>query len=282
LFDVEQPPPQHWESLLPIRPAGPRPPLFWVHGQASDPLLSQFLDRDQPLYGLIHQAHDGQLARHTTVETIAAHYLREIRTVRPQGPYRLGGFCFGAVVAFEMAQQLRQAGEPIEALVLVAPSPVRVDLRRQGSSDTTAPTSGPAPLTIRRRVIRAVRSRLSRDRWSTGWVRARVQFHSITGTELPLSLRSPYILDVYRRALARYRPFAYPDPITVFSESNADPVSIAAWSTLGADGSEFHRLDDEHDALLEQAAIRTWAVPMARDLDRRHHPDSSRARTLAT
>jgi thioesterase domain-containing protein len=60
------------------------------------------------LYGLQHQSADGQRALYTTVEDIAAHYLVEILSVQPHGPYFLGGDCFGGLVAFEMAQQLQK------------------------------------------------------------------------------------------------------------------------------------------------------------------------------
>ena len=123
LLSDETPAP-HWQSLLRIQTMGSRPPFFWVHGQASDPLLPRYLHPEQPLYGLMHQAHDGRPAKYTSVEEIAAHYSSEVRAVRPNGPYLLGGYCFGGVVAFEMAQQLRKLGEPVDLLVLLGPSPV--------------------------------------------------------------------------------------------------------------------------------------------------------------
>ena len=61
--------------------------------------------------GFNHQSTDGQRALYTTVENIAAHYLDEILTVQRNGPYRLGGNCFGGLVAFEMAKQLQERGQ---------------------------------------------------------------------------------------------------------------------------------------------------------------------------
>ena len=59
---------------------------------------------------------------------MAAHYLDEIRTVQPRGPYCIGGYCLGAIVAFEMAQQLLAGGEEVALLALfVGHDP---DLRR--------------------------------------------------------------------------------------------------------------------------------------------------------
>ena len=54
---------------------------------------------------------------------MAADYLKQIRGVQPQGPYLIGGFSFGGLVAYEMAQQLRQSGQDVGLLVLIDPSP---------------------------------------------------------------------------------------------------------------------------------------------------------------
>ena len=54
-----------------------------------------------------------------TIEDMARRYVQEIRTVRPHGPYLVGGWSFGGAVAYETAQQLQRAGETVELLVLV-------------------------------------------------------------------------------------------------------------------------------------------------------------------
>ena len=78
--------------------------------------------RSSALYGLQHQSADGQPALYRSVEDIAAHYLKEICTVQPYGPYRLGGNCFGGLVAFEIANQLQSKGEHVDLLVLLNPA----------------------------------------------------------------------------------------------------------------------------------------------------------------
>jgi len=59
---------------------------------------------------------------------MARRYVEAMRGVQPRGPYRLGGWSFGALVAFEMACQLRVAGEEVAALVVLdLPAPVGGD-----------------------------------------------------------------------------------------------------------------------------------------------------------
>jgi thioesterase domain-containing protein len=55
----------------------------------------------------------------TRIEDMAATYVREIRQVRPHGPYLLGGLCAGGVLAFEMALQLEAANEEARLIALL-------------------------------------------------------------------------------------------------------------------------------------------------------------------
>lgn len=62
------------------------------------------------------------------VEGVSAIYLQEIKRRQPQGPYIIGGWSAGGVMAYEVAQQLVNAGEKVESLVLIdAPCPVALD-----------------------------------------------------------------------------------------------------------------------------------------------------------
>lgn len=112
----------HWSSLVPIQPEGSKPPFFMVHGVGGNVVGFQQLGRhmrpDYPFYGLQSQALSGKHSFQVTVEEMAEHYLKEIRTVQPSGPYHLGGFSMGGLVAYEMALQLRRRGEEVALLVM--------------------------------------------------------------------------------------------------------------------------------------------------------------------
>lgn len=112
-----------WSSLVPIQPAGSRPPLFLVHGAEGNVLLyrqvSRYLRSDQPVYGLQSQIGDGHGLENRTVEGMASLYLREIRAVQPHGPFFLGGYCLGGVIALEIAQQLRAIGEQVGLVIML-------------------------------------------------------------------------------------------------------------------------------------------------------------------
>jgi amino acid adenylation domain-containing protein len=112
-----------WSSVVPIQPQGNKPPLFCVHplgGNVFDYfVLSQHLGLDQPFYGLQSLGLDGQEKPLQRVEDMASHYIQEIRAMQPTGPYFLSGYSFGAMIAFEMAQQLLEQGQSIGLLAFL-------------------------------------------------------------------------------------------------------------------------------------------------------------------
>ena len=102
-----------------------KPPFFFAHGDyvcggLYCQRLAPQLGVDQPFYALApHGTFGGDLP--PNYDAIGASYMAWMRTVQPHGPYYLGGFCNGAVAAYETARQLITAGEKIGALVLFDP-----------------------------------------------------------------------------------------------------------------------------------------------------------------
>lgn len=112
-----------WRSLVAIRPAGNRRPVFAVPGLGGNVFcftdLARFMPPDQPFYGLQSRGLDGAEKPLKRIEDMAAAFLKEIREVQPEGPYILIGACMGGIVAYEMAQQLHAAGQEVEVLMLL-------------------------------------------------------------------------------------------------------------------------------------------------------------------
>jgi thioesterase domain-containing protein len=108
--------------LIPLQPEGNRPPIFGVPGHNGDVFcflpLARHLGRDQPFFGLQPPGTDGKQAPIDDAEKLAAYFVGEIRAVQPEGPYFLGGYCLGGIVAFEMARQLQAAGQTVALLAL--------------------------------------------------------------------------------------------------------------------------------------------------------------------
>src|SRR5262249_29017892 len=95
-----------WSPLVLIRKGGARRPFFCIHGAGGNLLnfrdFAQLLSPDQPVYGLEARGVDGQLPPVETIEEMAALYLEGIRTAQPRGPYVVGGYSGGGVIALEI------------------------------------------------------------------------------------------------------------------------------------------------------------------------------------
>ena len=112
-------------TLIAVQAKGTKRPFFFLHGDIEDgafycfPLARQ-IGTDQPFYALEPHPLDSMQVV-SSLEEIAAICIDVLRTVQPEGPYLLGGFCNGALVAYEMARQLQERGQIVDSLVLVEP-----------------------------------------------------------------------------------------------------------------------------------------------------------------
>jgi acyl transferase domain-containing protein/thioesterase domain-containing protein len=112
-----------WNSVVSLQREGDLPPFFCVAGVGGNPMslryLSAALGKRQPFYGLQYRGVDGALKPHETMEDIAAEFLADMQRIQPEGPYYLGGYSFGGVVAYEVAQLILKQGKKVGALVLI-------------------------------------------------------------------------------------------------------------------------------------------------------------------
>ncbi|HVO98345.1 MAG TPA: AMP-binding protein [Bryobacteraceae bacterium] len=108
-------------TLLALQPNGDRIPFFCIPGADENPYyfldLAKGLGPDQPF--LVVRDPRPLLDRGIyTMEQHAALFCSAIRSMRPEGPYILGGHCYGGILAFEAARQLVASGQHVRLLVL--------------------------------------------------------------------------------------------------------------------------------------------------------------------
>ncbi|NLD91264.1 MAG: acyltransferase domain-containing protein, partial [Fibrobacter sp.] len=112
-----------WNSVVKMQTSGDLPPFFCVSGVGGNPMelqkLSLFIGNQQPFYALQHRGVDGILKPHETIEDMAVEFLNDIRKVQPYGPYYLGGYSMGGLVAYEIARQLIVSKENIAGVILI-------------------------------------------------------------------------------------------------------------------------------------------------------------------
>jgi thioesterase domain-containing protein/acyl carrier protein len=210
-----------YATLVEIQPRGGRTPFFCVHGGAGSTLflhrLSREMDADQPFYGFEPEGMDGQRFERTSVTQMAEHYIAEMRKVQPRGPYFIGGYCFGGLVAFEMAQQLRSQGEHA-ALVALFSAPLRFHraVRKPRAAANVAPSS---------RWSRLLHSPLQALRWRmVSFMRSLRSWLHITtcraflnlGLRVPQALRTMYVVRMINQAEEQYAPSHYEGTVSLF------------------------------------------------------------------
>jgi amino acid adenylation domain-containing protein len=228
-----------YATLVAVQPNGSQPPFFCVHGGAGSTLflhrLARAMGSDQPFYGLEPEGLDGKRFQRTAVEEMAAHYIAEIRKVQPSGPYNIGGYCFGGLVAFEMAQQLSAGGEPAVVVAMFS-APLR--FHRLSKPRAAAHPSSTASITRpSRSMYRGLRWRVrSLSRVLRSWL------HMTTcraflglGLKVPQSLRTMYVVRMINQAEQNYSPRQYPGTLTLFRGRGLyenDP--LMGWDGLAA------------------------------------------------
>ena len=115
--------PDEWSPLVPIQTEGSKLPFFCIHPGGGNVLcylqLSRRLGPGRPFYGLQCPGVDGIRPPAATAEEMAEGYVAAIRRVQPHGPYAIGGWSVGGVLAYEMAQRLRASGQEVRLLAII-------------------------------------------------------------------------------------------------------------------------------------------------------------------
>ena len=108
---------------VPIQTAGELPPFFCVHPVGGNVLcyaeLARHLGNNQPCYGLQSPGLSGEKEPLSKIEEMATLYIEALQEIQPCGPYYLGGWSMGGVVAWEMAQQLQLQGQEVAQVALI-------------------------------------------------------------------------------------------------------------------------------------------------------------------
>lgn len=106
-----------WDSFVSIKATGSKTPIYLIHGVGLNVLifspLAKYLDPEQPIYGIQAKGLNGIDKLFNRMEDIAAHYIEEILAQNPHGPYAIGGYSFGGLIAFEMSKQLKAMGKEV-------------------------------------------------------------------------------------------------------------------------------------------------------------------------
>jgi len=268
-----------WSSLVAIQPNGSKRPFFCVHAHGGNVLifndLARRLGTDQPFYGLQAQGLDGQQPRHTRIEDMATCYLSEIRAVQPDGPYFLGGYCFGGRVAFEMAQQLHAQGKRVALLAMIdsyAPGYLKLLpwIERKVKQRFAYHWGNLACLGPRERLDYFLeKGKVVKVRIGTRIKNIISEAYLGVGIPLPPALQQVH---QQKGLLPEYVPRIYPGKITVFSptkgaESYYHDLHMG-WGRFAAEGLEIHAIPGSFSRIVLEPCVGELAERLAKCIEK--------------
>lgn len=263
--------PAGWNCLVPIQPNGSRRPFFCVHPMGGNVLmyrdLPRYLGPEQPVFGFQAKGLDGKHRPHAKVSEMAAHYIAEMQSLQPRGPYRLGGLSFGGIIAFEMAQQLQAAKEEVSLLVLfdtTTPGYVQPAVMRLPAHFEHFRTLGTrARLHYLRKKAGAVVTGICGVFWRVAY-----QFCRLSGLPLPGFLWNLSRLDDVAEKNYVVQPYAGRAVLfrakEQFLGTHADP--LLGWKPYIAGGIEVHEIPGSHAEIVEEPHVQTLAPILHRCL----------------
>jgi thioesterase domain-containing protein len=248
-------------KLIAFREHGSQPPLFLVHAGFGEIAygreLARHLRSDRPVYGVRPPALDGKERISRTLESIAADYLAELRTVQANGPYFLAGHSFGGWVAFEMACQLERQNESIGFVGLIDTYAKSTPKYRE----TAVPRLARHAKALHRRSLRSVAdyvgtravknfsfgveaARLA----ALGWLPKNVGKWTIG---LPsYAMRPDLYRRIHRRASRNYRPQVFGGRIVVFGAQGMAETHETHWSPLIRGGVTVVEIPAGHSSMV--------------------------------
>lgn len=209
-------------SMVEMQPHGKRMPLYCVHDVNGEVLVYRNvvseLGHDQPVFGFRDTR---ELGADTSIRSYAAKYVNEIRKRQPAGPYGLIGFSLGGMIAYEMAQLLREQGQEVALLAIV---------------DTRNPKYFGPP-----------RQRLQLIKLKLRSMFIKYGLLSITPVEEKERQEYRYI----RAAIAAYDPAPYPGRIVLFqAEDTVDKGH--GWMVTGTGSVDVHRMPGDHAFMMDK------------------------------
>jgi thioesterase domain-containing protein/acyl carrier protein len=265
----QRPEPASHSPLVAIRREGNAPAFFCVHPAGGNVLcyaaLAQHLGPGRPFYGFQARGLEDGKEPHTTIEAAASYYVEAMRAVQPEGPYLIGGWSIGGLIAFEMARLLYAQQQQIALLALFDSYLVH---EKQIEEDEAALLINSAlHLGLPLEHLPALRADLRP-------LDPEAQLNFALEHLRRLNLLPPVMEDSQVRSLIRvfkanlqaardYSPHASSGRLTLFKaseplgESATDPAED--WISLAMDGVEVREIPGDHFAIMREPHVRILA-----------------------
>lgn len=215
-------------NLVIMKPDGKKLPFIMVFGDICNTYLPKRVSVDHPYWGFMHSGSDGEKIEFNSIEEMAKSYVDELVAYKPEGPYFLGGYSFGGIVAFEMAIQMKKRGLDIPLLVMV---------------DSLNPLKWEKHISLEGAVYVI----------KTIYKKTVYNFARKSRESMPLDYRNAYIMGVYTNLWKKYKPTKFEGNVTLFKSSeNRSRFQYLGWDEH-SDSVDLIELKGDHMQIIRGA-----------------------------
>ena len=255
-----------YSPLVPIQKKGDLPPFFCVHPIGGNVLcyaeLARHLGNNQPFYGLQSAGLFGERKPLTTIEEMAANYIQALQYIQPKGPYYLGGWSMGGVIAWEIAQQLQKAGQEVALVALIdsyAPSTMselkstdEVGFANSLAADLAGLFGTELPITADEIKKMQPEEQLKR-------ILAEAKRLNILPLEVGIEqMKNLFqVFQANRLALANYQPQSYSGKVVLLC-ANSSPED-RGWNSLITGDLETYKISGNHYTMMKASGVASIA-----------------------
>ena len=273
-----------FKSLVAVKPGGSKLPFFSVPPAAGTALhyqvLLKYIPEDQPIYVLESIGLDGKEPPHTDLKEMAAFYVKEIMTLQPEGPYLLGGRCFGGRVVFEMAQQLRKLGQKVGLLAIfdtwppfTAPPPSYVPKERDTKHFVSRTLHH-----LKTGELWTVAYRYSKNKFLKAKWRVQNKLEYICSNSRKRLFKE--IMLIHFKAQDNYIATQYPGKITLIECGTFKDEYREGWRNLAGGGLESHHIaGTNHKSIIREPHLKLFAEKLNLVLEKANKEYKSKSNT---
>ncbi|MBV5315353.1 MAG: acyltransferase domain-containing protein [Prolixibacteraceae bacterium] len=192
-------------NMVILKPHGKNLPFTMIFGDICNTYLPRRVREEHPYWGFMHSGSDGEKIEFRSIEEMAKSYVDELVAYRPEGPYLIGGYSFGGIVAFEMAVQMQKRGLDVPMLIMI---------------------DSLNPLKRKRRIsIEGAEYILKTIYKKSIYLIANHKRES-----MPIDYRNAYIMGVYANLWNKYKPTRFEGKLTLFKSSeNRSKFKYLGW-----------------------------------------------------
>ena len=235
-------------NFTPFQKEGNLEPLTIVHGDDLNIHLPKYLGKERPYFGFLHPSADGDRLTFSNVQDMAAHYLEQLLVYKPKGPYLLGGFSYGGLLAYEMALQLEKLGHHVPYLFLMDCGTPEARIRHDNAKAKEVTSHIPK---FAQEIIYLIRKYYFKVYYKS--IRTIRDLYFLSHKKLPIEYRRSYVYDVYTTLSRKYRPSGhFNGKVVIFRASeNMSELKYLGWEKLIANICELVTVRGDHVTVLK-------------------------------